>query len=671
MANEIKLKRGSGSDPSASDLVVGEIAIRTDTGKLFTKKDDNSVAEISGGGISDGDKGDITVSSSGSVFTIDNDAVTYAKIQNVSATDRILGRDSSGAGVIEEITPANLRTMINVEDGATADQTKADIDSLGIAASSANTLTIGNHNTDSSFQIVFSTNGAGDARTLGVDGISNAFSYNPSSNTLDLENLSVSDITVTSASPTISLVDSNADSDFNLHVNGGIFSIRDQTNINASRLSIDSSGNVGIGTTGPTDLLTLDHATSPFVTLKDSGTIKVGIGADSGLSYVFSQDGNPLVFSTSDQSAFTERMRLTTSGNLQIANDTGKIELGASQDLKIYHDGDNSFIKDSGTGRLSILTSQLRVNNAADSEIMISATQDDSVELYHNGTKRLETTAGGSKVTGNFISTGDILIDSDSNKLKLGLGEDLQLFHDGSNSFIDETGTGGLILRSGDIYLRNPSNADMIHCQSGGYVKLYCAGTERLETTSLGIDVTGTRSSFTSNNSANYTLELTNQAAGFGLHVEVNDDSSSKFGFLLRSTNDSQDKAGIKMNGGFVSRVDDYASFSDVKLKENIVDAKSQWNDIKAVKLRNFNLKNKSDQKLLGVIAQELESICPSLVENIPDVERDEETGEFKETGTVTKTVKTSVLRMKGLGALQEAMIRIEALEAKVIALEG
>ena len=119
MANEIKLKRGSGSDPGASDLVVGEIAIRTDTGKLFTKKDDNSVAEISGGGISDGDKGDITVSGSGSTFTIDNGAVSYAKIQNVSATNRILGRDSSGAGVIEEITPANLRTMLNVADGAT------------------------------------------------------------------------------------------------------------------------------------------------------------------------------------------------------------------------------------------------------------------------------------------------------------------------------------------------------------------------------------------------------------------------------------------------------------------------------------------------------------------------------------------------------------------------
>ena len=44
MANEIKLKRGSGSDPTSSDLVVGEIAIRTDSGKLFTKKDNGTVA---------------------------------------------------------------------------------------------------------------------------------------------------------------------------------------------------------------------------------------------------------------------------------------------------------------------------------------------------------------------------------------------------------------------------------------------------------------------------------------------------------------------------------------------------------------------------------------------------------------------------------------------------
>ena len=54
--------------------------------------------------VSDGDKGDITVSSSGTVWTVDNSAITYAKIQNVSATDKVLGRSTAGAGVVEEIT---------------------------------------------------------------------------------------------------------------------------------------------------------------------------------------------------------------------------------------------------------------------------------------------------------------------------------------------------------------------------------------------------------------------------------------------------------------------------------------------------------------------------------------------------------------------------------------
>ena len=72
-------------------------------------------------------------------------SVTYSKIQNVSATNRILGRDSSGAGVIEEITPANLRTMINVEDGATADQSAAEIRTLVESASDSNVFTDADH----------------------------------------------------------------------------------------------------------------------------------------------------------------------------------------------------------------------------------------------------------------------------------------------------------------------------------------------------------------------------------------------------------------------------------------------------------------------------------------------------------------------------------------------
>jgi hypothetical protein len=65
-----------------------------------------------GGTLTDGDKGDITVSSSGTAWAIDNDVVTYAKMQNVSATSRVLGRKTAGAGDPEELTLSDLLDFI-------------------------------------------------------------------------------------------------------------------------------------------------------------------------------------------------------------------------------------------------------------------------------------------------------------------------------------------------------------------------------------------------------------------------------------------------------------------------------------------------------------------------------------------------------------------------------
>jgi len=95
-----------------------------------------------GSGVTDGDKGDITVSASGATWTIDNTAVTYAKIQNVTATDRLLGRSTAGAGVVEEITCTAAGRAILDDADATAQRTTLGLGSLA-TLSSVSTANIG------------------------------------------------------------------------------------------------------------------------------------------------------------------------------------------------------------------------------------------------------------------------------------------------------------------------------------------------------------------------------------------------------------------------------------------------------------------------------------------------------------------------------------------------
>ena len=91
--------------------------------------------------------------------------------------------------------------------------------------------------------------------------------------------------------------------------------------------------------------------------------------------------------------------------------DNQKIRFGTGNDLSIYHDASNSIIEDSGTGGLVLATSKLNVNNAANNEIMITATQDGTVELYHNNVKKIETASGGISLTGGAAANITALSD--------------------------------------------------------------------------------------------------------------------------------------------------------------------------------------------------------------------------------------------------------------------
>ena len=120
--------------------------------------------------------------------------------------------------------------------------------------------------------------------------------------------------------------------------------------------------------------------------------------------------------------------------------------------------------------------------------------------------------------------------------------------------------------------------------------------------------------------------------------------------------------AAVEANGDFNSATSSYAGISDARLKENIVDATSQLDDIKAVQVRNFNFINTPYTTLLGVVAQELEA---SGMTGLVKTANDEDSGEE------IKSVKYSVLYMKAIKALQETIAKVEALEQRIAALES
>ena len=144
----------------------------------------------------------------------------------------------------------------------------------------------------------------------------------------------------------------------------------------------------------------------------------------------------------------------------------------------------------------------------------------------------------------------------------------------------------------------------------------------------------------------------------------------------------------IKTGGDIQNVNNSYGAISDRKFKEDIVPAKSQWNDIKAVQLVNYSFKpelNLGAGRMLGVISQDLKRVCPSLVDVVKDYKQvevpqfdalgqpvlDDDGNQKVETvrqasGSKTESVKYSVLYLKAIGALQEAMSRIEVLEAQI-----
>lgn len=96
---------------------------------------------------------------------------------------------------------------------------------------------------------------------------------------------------------------------------------------------------------------------------------------------------------------------LTTTADINLG-DNDKINVGAGDDLQIYHDGSNSYVSDQGTGDLRILATDFRVKDATDTEFLLTGTVNAGVALYFDNSLKLSTTTNGAHIQNGGLGVG-------------------------------------------------------------------------------------------------------------------------------------------------------------------------------------------------------------------------------------------------------------------------
>lgn len=194
-----------------------------------------------------------------------------------------------------------------------------------------------------------------------------------------------------------------------------------------------------------------------------------------------------------------------TADGISLGDDK-TLSIGSGNDFTISHNSTNHYTtisETNTTGGLDVKAANFVVKNATGTNEYQVVCQGDGasnqVLLYHgqpsgSGDYKLATTANGIDVTGTVTADGLTMLDSE--KITLGTGGDLEIYHNGSNSVIEEKGTGNLFIKGTDLILEDTSGNKFFKAVSGGAVQIWhnsASHTDaKLSTSATGINVTGT-----------------------------------------------------------------------------------------------------------------------------------------------------------------------------------
>ena len=253
-----------------------------------------------------------------------------------------------------------------------------------------------------------------------------------------------SDITVTNTAPTISFVDSNADSDFRIRINDGTFKIQDITNSGNARLVIDSNGKVGIGVTSPTGLLSL-QSNNPNIQFNDNDTSNnAEITLDNTSLRIESDESNAVDNSTIIfRIDADEKAKIDSSGNLGI----GVTSSGARLHV---HEGSSSAckIRVTNTTTGTATSDGFEFGIGSGEEAFFNMKENAPMKFNTNSIERMRLDSSGRLLIKNSSSTnGRLVVEDTSNQISIETGTSgdgrLHIGHFNNGAFIGTYGDDG------------------------------------------------------------------------------------------------------------------------------------------------------------------------------------------------------------------------------------